>query len=365
MIVDQEISKVVSNAQKAGIIVFALTSGNTSSYGIIPNRADLRVKTIKNIRIDFSKSTELDYIDLSEERELMGKKDRNKPIFQDGVIFAAKKPKGKVLSKFLKLSKLKPRKIIFVDNQLKNVLSVEAHCKELGIDYTGIYFTKIYNKPPHPLDKKIAEKKRPILLSTGLATISDIDLAISILEQSACQNYALFQCTSLYPPKNEFVNLSTIKWLEERYKVPTGYSDHTLGIDVPVLSVAAGAVMIEKHFTLDKNRQGYDHGISLEPSEFKEMVSKIRLTEVLLGQAEKMLPNEVQEKREMFNRTIVATKKIDKGDILSEANIAVRRPIPGKRGLDPVHYDNIIGFRYTVDVNKDWPILAENVEGYE
>ena len=165
MIVDQEISKVVSNAQKAGIIVFALTSGNTSSYGIIPNRADLRIKTIKNIGIDFSKSTELDYIDLSEERELMGKKDRNKPIFQDGVIFAAKKPKGKVLSKFLKLSKLKPRKIIFVDNQLKNVLSVEAHCKELGIGYTGIHFTKTYNKPANPLDKKIAEKKFEILLA--------------------------------------------------------------------------------------------------------------------------------------------------------------------------------------------------------
>lgn len=165
MIVDQEISKVVSNAQKAGIIVFALTSGNTSSYGIIPNRADLRIKTIKNIGIDFSKSTELDYIDLSEEEELIGKKDRNKPIFQDGVIFAAKKPKGKVLSKFLKLSKLKPRKIIFVDNQLKNVLSVEAHCKELGIDYTGIHFTKTYNKPANPLDKKIAEKKFEILLA--------------------------------------------------------------------------------------------------------------------------------------------------------------------------------------------------------
>lgn len=165
MIVDQEISKVVSNAQKAGIIVFALTSGNTSSYGIIPNRADLRIKTIKNIGIDFSKSTELDYIDLSEEGELMGKRDRNKPIFQEGVIFAAKKPKGKVLSKFLKLSKLKPGKIIFVDNQLKNVLSVEAHCKELGIDYTGIHFTKIYNKPANPLDKKIAEKKFEILLA--------------------------------------------------------------------------------------------------------------------------------------------------------------------------------------------------------
>lgn len=96
---------------------------------------------------------------------MIGKKDRNKPIFQDGVIFAAKKPKGKVLSKFLKLSKLKPRKIIFVDNQLKNVLSVEAHCKELGIDYTGIHFTKTYNKPANPLDKKIAEKKFEILLA--------------------------------------------------------------------------------------------------------------------------------------------------------------------------------------------------------
>lgn len=163
--VDQEISEIVSRAQKSGIIVFALTSGNTNDYGIIPNRADLRIKTLKDIGIDFSKSTELDYIDLSKEMVLSKEKDRSKPIFQDGVIFAAKRPKGEILGKFLRLSKLKPGKIIFVDNQLENVLSVEATCKELGIDYTGIHFTKMYNKPSKPLDKEIAEKKFEILLA--------------------------------------------------------------------------------------------------------------------------------------------------------------------------------------------------------
>ena len=163
--VDQEISEIVSRAQKSGIIVFALTSVNTNEYGIIRNRADLRIKTLKDIGIDFSKSTELDYIDLSKEMVLSKEKDRSKPIFQDGVIFAAKRPKGEILGKFLRLSKLKPGKIIFVDNQLENVLSVEATCKELGIDYTGIHFTKMYNKPSKPLDKEIAEKKFEILLA--------------------------------------------------------------------------------------------------------------------------------------------------------------------------------------------------------
>jgi len=165
VIVDQEISGIINRAQKSGIIVFALTSGNTSNYGTIPNRAALRIRTLKDIGIDFSKSTELDYIDLSKEMVLSKEKDRSKPIFQDGVIFAAKRPKGEILGKFLRLSKLKPGKIIFVDNQLENVLSVEATCKELGIDYTGIHFTKMYNKPSKPLDKKIAEKKFEILLA--------------------------------------------------------------------------------------------------------------------------------------------------------------------------------------------------------
>ena len=104
MIVDHEIAELINKAQKSGIIVFALTSGNTSNYGIIPNRADLRIKTIKDIGIDFSKSAELDYIDLSEEVELPRKKNSSHPIFQDGVIFAAKRPKGEILGKFLSLS---------------------------------------------------------------------------------------------------------------------------------------------------------------------------------------------------------------------------------------------------------------------
>lgn len=165
MIVDHEIAEIINKAQKSGIIVFALTSGNTSNYGIISNRADLRIKTIKDIGIDFSKSMNLPYIDLSDGMSLSTKDDSSNPIFQDGVIFAAKRPKGEILGKFLKFSKLNPEKIIFVDNQLKNVLSVERKCQELDIDYTGIHFTKLHNKPHIPLNKKIAEKKFEILLA--------------------------------------------------------------------------------------------------------------------------------------------------------------------------------------------------------
>ena len=143
IIVDHEIAELINKAQKSGIIVFALTSGNTSNYGIIPNRADLRIKTIKDIGIDFSKSMNLPYIDLSGEMPLSTKDGSSNPIFQEGVIFAAKRPKGEILGKFLNFSKLDPEKIIFVDNQLKNVLSVEEKCKELDIDYTGIHFTKL------------------------------------------------------------------------------------------------------------------------------------------------------------------------------------------------------------------------------
>ena len=165
IIVDHEIAELINKAQKSGIIVFALTSGNTSNYGIIPNRADLRIKTIKDIGIDFSKSMNLPYIDLSGEMPLSTKDGSSNPIFQEGVIFAAKRPKGEILGKFLNFSKLDPEKIIFVDNQLKNVLSVEEKCKELDIDYTGIHFTKLHNKPSTQLDKKIAEKKFEILLA--------------------------------------------------------------------------------------------------------------------------------------------------------------------------------------------------------
>lgn len=165
IIVDDIIPKVINKAQNSGIVVLALTSGDTSSYGVIPNRANLRIQNLKEIGIDFSKSINLPHINLDDNKNLLKNNNNNYPIFQDGVIFTARKSKGEILGKFLKLSKLKPRKIVFVDNNFKNLILVENKCKELGIDYIGIHFTKSYRQSlSKQLDKKMAEKKFKILL---------------------------------------------------------------------------------------------------------------------------------------------------------------------------------------------------------
>ena len=158
-IVDHEISEIIKKAQKSGVVAFALTSGNTGNYGIIKNRADLRVRIIKDIGIDFSKSMDLPYIDLGDDSKFSTENYQgNPPLFQEGIIFCSKKPKGEILSRFLKVTKLKPPKIIFIDNQLRNVISVEKKCQELGIEYVGIYFTKIYKESYEQLDKKLLRK---------------------------------------------------------------------------------------------------------------------------------------------------------------------------------------------------------------
>lgn len=165
ILVDDKIPKIINKAQNFGIVALALTSGDTGNYGVIPNRANLRIQTLKEIGIDFSKSIDLPYINLDDDKNLLETNNNNHPIFQDGVIFTARKPKGKILSKFLNLSKLNPQKIIFIDNNFKNLILVEKKCKELGIDYVGIHFTKSYKQfPNRQLDKKIAEKKFKILL---------------------------------------------------------------------------------------------------------------------------------------------------------------------------------------------------------
>ena len=178
VVVDYEIPEIINQAQKKGIIVFALTSGYASDYGTIKNRADLRIKLIKDVDIDFSKSKSIEPIDLSNNKLSVDDND-SKPLFQDGVIFASKISKGEILGRFLKAAKLKPKKIVFIDNQLRNVILVEAKCKELGIEYVGIHFTKLYKKSYEQLDKKLAEKKFEILLSED-KWISDDEASLMI-----------------------------------------------------------------------------------------------------------------------------------------------------------------------------------------
>lgn len=178
-LVDPEMPQIIDMAQEKGVIVFALTSGYPGGYGVIKNRADLRIKIINDIGIDFSKSSSLSYFDLSIGNKLP--QNDNKPIFKDGVIFASKNSKGEILGRFLEASKLKPKKIVFVDNQARNLLLVEKKCKELGIEYVGIHFTKLYKKSYDPLEVKIAEKKFEVLLSKN-KWISDDEARLMIKE---------------------------------------------------------------------------------------------------------------------------------------------------------------------------------------
>jgi N,N'-diacetyllegionaminate synthase len=205
-----------------------------------------------------------------------------------------------------------------------------------------------------PIIRHLACLKRPLLVSTGLAKIGEIDEVVEIIRLNNMQDqFGLFQCTAEYPAPLESLNLRTISWLQERYECPVGFSDHSEGIDASFLCVAAGAMMIEKHFTFDRNRKSYDHAISLEKKEFKKMITKIRKAERMLGQAEKTISKLEKQKRELMHRVLVAKIPIKKGDFFNEDNVTFKRPLAGNLGMAPLEYDNIIGKISLIDLEHD------------
>lgn len=214
--------------------------------------------------------------------------------------------------------------------------------------------------------RKTCETNRPILMSTGLATQDQIDESVSwIRKYGNVEKVGLFQCTSIYPAPVETLNLAAIRGMEERYGMSVGFSDHTAGVEIAAISVFSGAKMIEKHFTLDKKKLGYDHHISLEPSEMKEMVKKIRAAEVILGKPHKNVEGALEGNAQKFLRTVVARKDIRKGSVFSEDNISLKRPLSNKRGLEPKYYYDILGRVAHTDLIKNTPILLEHIEGNE
>ena len=183
-----------------------------------------------------------------------------------------------------------------------------------------------------PLIEYLSQLRRPLLVSTGMAKIEEIDETVEIIRKNNMQNqFGLFQCTSEYPAPEESLNLRTINWLSDRYNCPTGFSDHSIGIDAAYLSIAAGAQMIEKHLTFDKSRKGYDHEISLEKNEFKEMIIKIRSAEKMLGKTVKTISKYENLNRELMFRVLVARKPIKKGDFFNEHNVTFKRPMANSR----------------------------------
>ena len=209
-----------------------------------------------------------------------------------------------------------------------------------------------------PLLRYIAKKGKPIILSTGMSTLGEIEEALDVIRSEGVEDIILLHCVSNYPARIEDVNLRAMETLKQAFKLPVGFSDHTLGITAPIAAVALGACVIEKHFTLDRNLPGPDHKASLEPDELKEMVKAIREVEKALGNGIKKPTKEEEKIKKVARRSIVAKVDIPKGAIITEEMLDVKRP---ETGIEPKYLKFIIGKKAKEDIKKDDVIKFEMI----
>lgn len=197
---------------------------------------------------------------------------------------------------------------------------------------------------------RIAQTGRDIILSTGMAQMDEIESAVTILKEHGAGGISLLHCNTEYPTPMEDVNLRAMLTLKEKFGVRVDYSDHTKGIEVPIAAAALGAEIIEKHFTLDHNMEGPDHKASLEPDELKAMVEGIRNIEKALGSGIKTASNSEKKNIDIARKSIVARKKIVKGELFTEENLAVKRP---GNGISPMKWYEVIGTKAVRDFEED------------
>jgi len=220
----------------------------------------------------------------------------------------------------------------------------------LGITIAKVPSGEITNLP---YLRKVATLFPEVILSTGMATITEIKDAVKVLTDNGISKdkITILHCNTEYPTPMEDVNLKAMLHIQRELGVPVGYSDHTLGIEVPIAAVALGATVIEKHFTLDKTLPGPDHKASLEPEELKAMVMAIRNIEKAIGGSGlKEVSKSEAKNKPIARKSIVATKTIKKGDLFSVENLTVKRP---GTGISPMQWDNVIGKTAKKDFEED------------
>ncbi len=209
-----------------------------------------------------------------------------------------------------------------------------------------------------PLLRRVGQTKKPVILSRGLTTESDLKLAIETLKQSGCPQLAVLHCVSSYPANPSQMNLKTIPTLAQRFNVTVGLSDHTLGIESSIAAVALGATIIEKHFTLKRSDGGPDAAFSLEAEELKAWVTAIRNTELALGESTFEF-DERQKENIIFKRSIFVIQSLKRGERLSLENVRIIRP---GHGLSPRHFDSVIGRCAKVDIIRGTPLDWDLIE---
>jgi N-acetylneuraminate synthase len=229
-------------------------------------------------------------------------------------------------------------------------------------DVTAVDFLETMHMPAYkvasfeivdiPLLERLAAAGKPVIVSTGMATLSEIDEAVRTLKQGGAKGVALLKCTSAYPAPPEEINLRSIPHLAQCFNVPVGISDHTLGIAVPVAAVALGATIVEKHFTLSRNRPGPDSSFSLEPMEFRQMVDAIRVTEKACGEIG-YEPSASEIPSRAFRRSLFVVEGVKAGDRFTQQNVRSIRPA---HGLHPRYLREVLGRRAAVDIDKGTPL---------
>jgi pseudaminic acid synthase len=203
-----------------------------------------------------------------------------------------------------------------------------------------------------PLLRKIARTGKPVIMSTGMATLAEIDEAVQTLRHAGCTQLALLKCTSAYPASPEEMNLRTIPHLADAFSVPAGLSDHTLGITVPIAAVALGACIIEKHITISRDIPGPDSAFSLEPQEFKQMVEAVRIAEKALGTINYQTTKKEQE-IVVFRRSLFVVRDMKEGEAFTKENVRSIRP---GAGLSPKYLQVILGRKASRDLERGTPL---------
>ena len=246
-------------------------------------------------------------------------------------------------------------------------LALKDYCDKVGIcflstpfDFESIEFLNSIDMPfwkipsgevtNYPYLAAVAKTGKPVVMSTGMCDMTEIQDAIDVLREHGAKSVKLLHCNTEYPTPLEDVNLRAMQTMKDAFGLEVGYSDHTKGIEVPVAAVALGATVIEKHFTLDRNMEGPDHKASLEPDELEKMVSSIRNIEKALGNGDKTPSPSEKKNIVVARKSIVAAKKIKAGEILTAENVTVKRP---GTGISPMEWNKVLNTKAVRDFDED------------
>ena len=252
-------------------------------------------------------------------------------------------------------------------------LQVAAHQAGITLfstpfDSTSVDFLEQHNVPAHKIAsfeltdhsllQAVARTGKPVIMSTGMGTLSEITESVEVLRENGCNQFALLKCTSAYPASPEEANLARIKHMEDAFNVPVGLSDHTMGNTVSALAVSLGACVVEKHFTKSRAVEGPDSSFSLEPDELRELVKAIRVAEKAVGRVTYELTEKENNSR-VFRRSLFVVKDIKAGEVFSSTNVRIIRP---GCGLAPKHEGVVLGRQAKQAILRGTPLSWELID---